>query len=215
MNWFFDHLPTFVIVFMILSFVRTVVKAAKRAQEQEQRKAATAVPRGGDPDAEERTRRLQAEIRRKIAERTCATPTLSRAQPAMRPAETVPPLARRTPELDPFGGPMDRMMRRIEEMAREAQPAPEPPPVVEAPAMAAVLQRQQQLADQMRALEDARQKEVRRAASIATATAAAATTSAGTRSAARCELLADLRGAKNLRRAVVLREVLGAPVALR
>jgi hypothetical protein len=81
--------------------------------------------------------------------------------------------------------------------------------------MAAVLARQEQLAEQMRALEAARLVERRRATALATegretdrVMASAATTGK--------ELLADLRGANALRRGVILaREILGPPVGLR
>jgi hypothetical protein len=220
MEWILQHLPVFVIVFMILSFVRTIVKAAKRAQEQ-QRKTAEAVPRGGDPEAEERTRRIQAEIRRKIAERRGEIPARGASAQTVptRPPEQVSPLERkRTPELDPFGGPMGRVLKKLEEAARQAQAAEEPPQLPREeeprPSVAAVLERQQKLAEQMRDLEEARRREQRRAAEIGNETASMAPTP-GAALGARGDLLDDLRGAKALRRAIVLREVLGPPVALR
>ena len=67
----------------------------------------------------------------------------------------------------------------------------------------------------MRSLEDARTLELRRAAQIVVRQNEETESAAGVRTLARGELLADLRDAQGLRRAFVLREVLGAPVALR
>jgi hypothetical protein len=80
--------------------------------------------------------------------------------------------------------------------------------------MAAVLERQERLAEQMRDLEQARLREQRRAAELGETMGSSQLARAGANTA-RGTLLDDLRGADNLRRAVVLREVLGAPVGLR
>jgi hypothetical protein len=67
----------------------------------------------------------------------------------------------------------------------------------------------------MRALDEARAAAQRRAAQLAVATKEEAGTGGAVRSLARGNLLADLREPESLRRAFVLREVLGPPVALR
>jgi len=103
-----------------------------------------------------------------------------------------------------------------------AEPMGEPP-VVDEPAVepahaattAAVLERQQQLANQMRALELARLTEQRRATHAAATLKTAAESEMGMLTASRGDLLADLQDPASLRRAFVLREVLGAPVGLR
>jgi hypothetical protein len=82
------------------------------------------------------------------------------------------------------------------------------PPTFQATA-AAVLERQLELAEQMQALEAARRIASRKAAAVVAQAAKQAP------SPARGELMAELRGVRNLRRAMVLREVLGPPVALR
>jgi hypothetical protein len=112
------------------------------------------------------------------------------------------------PQLDPFSGPAHPARPILRRFEVEPQIAP---PQSHA-AMAAVLERQEQLAAQMRELERARLVQERRAAEIA-ATKPAAEPLAPIMN--RGSLLADLHQKQGLRRAVVLREVLGAPVALR
>lgn len=173
-------LPLLFFIFVAVSIARNVLKVAKKMNEQ---------PPGGnsadsDPDLAERTRRIQAEIRRKIAER--------RGMP-------VPP-----PEPEP----------QIEVV----EPAVPPPFLVvegDPAEHAAILERQRQLSDQMRALEGARVAEQRRAAHLMAAETAAARSAEGQLLRARDELLADVRDPAGLRRAIVLREVLGPPVGLR
>ena len=80
---------------------------------------------------------------------------------------------------------------------------------------AAVLERQQQLADQMRALEAARVLEQRRAVQVTAALKTESESERGMLVGSRGGLLADLRDPSSLRRAFVLREVLGPPVGLR
>ena len=75
--------------------------------------------------------------------------------------------------------------------------------------------RQEELAEQMRMLEEARALARRRAAEIAAARKAESESEAGVLATARGTLLADLREPQSLRRALVLREVLGPPAALR
>ncbi|MCW5548542.1 MAG: hypothetical protein KIT44_06215 [Opitutaceae bacterium] len=133
---------------------------------------------GADPAEAERTRRIQEEIRRKIAERAGGAPV---AAPARVPEP--PPLIQ-----------------------------PEPPParsaaLAAASAQEAILQRQRDLEDQLRNAQAIRRATQRKEV-IAEASARKPT-------AARTALLGDLKGAENLRRAIVLREVLGPPVGLR
>jgi hypothetical protein len=104
----------------------------------------------------------------------------------------------------------------LDEMRRRAQPAA-PPVLVPAPAQLdrAVLERQQQLSDQMRQLEEARVLAQRRASQAVATEKAAAESETGLLTASRGGLLEDLRDARTLRQAFVLREVLGPPVGLR
>ena len=86
-------------------------------------------------------------------------------------------------------------------------------PTPAAPTESAIMERQQQLAEQMRVLEEARVTATRRAAYVAQEAATVVRDNAG--ATQRAGWVAELRDRQNLRRAFVLREVLGAPVALR
>ena len=161
---------------------------------------------------DENTRRIQEEIRRKIAERQsggAARPsvpaTLAPSAPVVRegtaePTPTTPiPVARRR-ELEPSPYAMDESRRATVE--REA---------------AAVLENQRALAEQLAALKLRRAETGRTARSLREGidelTAAG---NAELREASEeVSLLSELRNARSLRKAIVLREVLGTPVGLR
>lgn len=178
---FIKYLPLLFVVLVAVSIVRNVLRLAKKMGDAP---TAPRQPDGYDSAMAERTRRIQEEIRRKIAERRGTIVA---------------------PEEAPVGAHM------------------EPPEIIEQPPVepayatrsAAVLERQQQLADQMRALELARATEARRASAVSVAVKTASESRGGMLASARVDLLADLREPSSLRRAFVLREVLGTPVGLR
>jgi hypothetical protein len=184
MRTLLQFLPVVVFLLVVVSIARNALRVARRLAEQQP------APRPSDaydPAMSERTRRIQEEIRRKIAERRGAT--------------AAPP-----PPIEPMGEPEFDL----------PVPAEEPPlERTFSPSHAAVLERQQQLSDQMHALEAARLAEQRRAAQTAAAARTASQSEGGMLAGARGDLLADLRNPQSLRRAFVLREVLGAPVGLR
>jgi hypothetical protein len=181
MGGLLQFLPFLVFAFVVISIIRNAVKVARKMAEPT---ATSRSPANFDPTEAERTRRIQEEIRRKIAERRG---TVAPAEPVRR----IEPVAERTAE-------------------PENSPA-EPPPIS---STEAVLERQQQLADQMRALEAARLMEQRKAAAVAV-TARNETERAAAVVAMRGALRADLRNPPTARRAMLLREILGRPVALR
>jgi hypothetical protein len=140
-----------------------------------------------DPDEEARTRRIQEEIRRRIMERRGLVP-------AGAPAAENAPV--------PMAPPMIEEVRPIR-MEYPATAAAETPADRR---LAAELKRQQELNDQVRELVDARRMRQTAVATESARTALAA-------SAARP--LPDLRSHAGLRRAILLREILGPPVGLR
>ena len=159
---------------------------------------------GQDPEEEDRTRRIQEEIRRKIAERRAGG-----GQQVPPPLVAPRPVASPLPEI---------LTRRYETPA----PKPAPPPLpsrakaLQAARDAEVLERQRALEEQMRELETRREQARRRAAEATAMTGN--TVSGAVGSGARVggeSLLADLHNPESLRRAIVLREVLGTPVGLR
>lgn len=196
MQWVFEHIQIIIAVAAAIAYALNRGKG--EAEEQP-------LPPGEAEDAE-RARQIREEIRRKIAERReggAPAPVPERTQSAGE----APPLLRRSevPPIDTFGGP------RTSAQTEQRPATPPPVPATSPHAMTAVLERQNQLAEQMRQLERNREMQKRRAAEVA----AAAEPAPAAAFAAGGPLVRDLRGAKNLRRAMVLREVLGAPVALR
>jgi hypothetical protein len=193
--------PLLIFLWVVISFVASAIRAAKAKQE---------APDANETEEQKRMREIQERIRRKIAERrgggapTVAPPLVKSDEPRPRPTMMAPAPVHE----DPLGD----MLRRL---AGEQAPKPAPPsPIVPAAEEAAILQRQQQLAEQIRALEVARQTAARHTAQMATEQSGGGA-EATARATVRAGWLTDLRDAKSLRRAIVLREILSAPVALR
>jgi hypothetical protein len=182
MRGFLEFLPLVFSVFVAISIVRNVTRVLRKVGEATPPQS----PASFDSELAERTRRIQDEIRRKIAER----------RGLVAPPE---------PEPEPVGRHMEPPV-----MAADEQPEP-----VFTPSDAAVLERQQQLANQMRALEAARVSEQRRATQVTADLKTESESERGMLTASRGGLLADLQDPSSLRRAFVLREVLGPPVGLR
>ena len=215
MGWIFDHFGLVVFLVIVISIVRNIRAALKRAEEQTNRRTSARPIANVDPEEADRVRRIQEEIRRKIAERRGGdrTPSVLSA-PA---AAEHPPLLRPTnvPTLDPFGGPTKRAQAELERRVRLPE---QTPPIIAAERMqgqAAQLEQQKQLAEQLRVLEESRALAKRRADQTVAAQTAHAESEAGMLTASRGGLLADLRDPQGLRRSFVLREILSAPVGLR
>jgi hypothetical protein len=217
------------IIFVIIAVVSNLLSKAKQA-DVAKRTPASPLPPPDDLEQAARTRRIQEEIRRKIAERRggaagpeAASPAESewdvrqrqireeirrKAQPDEEPkAEPAREIfsGPAVPPLDPFGGRGTWARRTFEERV------PEPPPLPAQPAGPEPA-RQSEIAAQLSALREAR------AAAEATAAAREAETQwteATKPAVAASAWRKDLRSAADLRRAMVLREVLGPPVALR
>ena len=211
MNWIFDH---FQIVLALAGALAYWLKqrsdggageddAEKQIAEREARERRIAEQiYGQDAEAVERTRKVQEEIRRRRAQR----------EGGLAPAPQAPSMPSERPVPSPVHAP--RPVSRPVARPFQVQPPArvEPPPLAQTAAMDA--RRQEEIADQLRALEAAKLSAQRRAKelTITTAENVATAAKAGVVSA---DLVSELRDARNLRRAVVLREVLGAPVALR
>jgi len=208
MNWILEHLQIVIAVAASLAYWLT----QRRAQTEEDE---TPKPRTvQEAEEAERTRRIQEEIRRKIAERRGGVP-VDLPPPLIEADE--PARERPFAPVDPFGGPVGRVQRKLEEMAAERER--ERVAIEEAEA----LERQRRLADEMRALEAERREAQQRAEQLAAQRRAreiaerqARETGASLDPAlASASLHATLRTPAALRRAIVLREVLGPPVSLR
>jgi hypothetical protein len=217
MSWIFEHIQLVLVVAGVIAYwlnQRAREKAGQEADYDEDgvpenrpnarrpdaRELSPASRDGSSPEADERVRQIQEEIRRKIAERRgqVAPP------PIPMPEREQPVRQSQPPEREPAPAP-------VRERERE---------VITAYDDTAALERQRRLAEQLEELES-RRREARMAAQAVSAGAGSRTEGAfalakevspgaGLRS-----LTAELRDPKALRRAMVLREVLGGPVALR
>ncbi|MDR0353812.1 MAG: hypothetical protein LBI02_10890 [Opitutaceae bacterium] len=211
-------------LFFVVAFLANQAKA-KKAREERRRASGRAAERPSpergadekpahpfDEDDEEfemaeRTRRIQEEIRRKILERMSGRQEAEAWPPAPpvpppAPQPSAPPVPRSAPAMPP---PLPRV--KEEKAKRDTAPAFD----------WAETERQQKLAEQMRELEEQRKIAERRAKAFATAappvpSGAGAGTGRLMRDRIRNTVSDDLRAPGTLRRAIVLREVLGPPV---
>ena len=193
MDWIFDHLRLIIIVGGAIAYWLNQRQKAKQGEEAS-RTNAPAKPVAQVDDEAERIRRIQEEIRRKIQERMGGVARSKPSQVTQPAVKAVPPpIQRQQPKTDVYAET---------QMAAEQQVM----------ADQAVLEQQQLLALKLRELQEQRREHDRPAEVFAEKTAQAMAAS-GT--AVRGSLLADLRTPTAIRRAVVLREVLGTPVGLR
>ena len=135
---------------------------------------------------DERTRRVRELVQRRIAERRIAPPVL----PSAPPVPPAPP--------DPGD-----LLRKLVGVETEEEPAA-PEPVEDR----AELERQRRLENELRALEATRAAEAAKAAAAVQALVPRQPIRTG-------GWLADLRGDGGARRAIVMREIIGPPLALR
>ncbi|PTX96616.1 hypothetical protein [Opitutus sp. ER46] len=217
-------MPLIVVVFFIISIVRAIRQAQRARQEHEARRDESEADRRAQ-EIRERLRRLSAERRGETAPPPLVRegPPVVASAPAAAPAAPQP----RVPPLDPFGGGalgkrIGRVLTELERTLNERGEEPQPAPVI----------------PEWRRLELERERlEAERAAAERRLAAAREQTGgegpsgpvvrhedrfviqakreAEGRRAARGRLLEDLASPDALRRAIVLREVLGPPVSLR
>jgi hypothetical protein len=205
MDWIFSHI--WIIVALAGVLVRVFQAASAKSRQS-----------GGQPpeppkeyefkDAElaERTQKIREEIRRKIEERrsrpappVSAEPNRPRISPVERsPQATPPPVVTSLPEI----------IREVMNPTVELPPPIEPEPVAE---VAAEMPPSFAEVERLQAEAHARVVGERRAV----VQAAIANRGSGLLAANRAALLQDLRDPAALRRAIILREVLGPPLALR
>lgn len=206
MNWVLEHLQ------LLIGAAAAIAYYLNRRRQTVDGDDVVPKPKSREAEEQaERTRRVQEEIRRKIAERRGGQ---SPAEPPVR--RSVPPLVRaeRVPPLDPFGGPMRRVLKKLEPTASKTEPQAD---ARTGGSDSAEMARQARLAEQLRELEAVRAAHERRAAELR----ASKQRSREQRNTTAVfvngrESLRDaLRNPAEVRRAVVLREILSAPVGLR
>jgi len=186
MDWVFDHLQ---LIIVIAGSVAWWLNQRKQAQAGDE--APPPETSFDDPELAERTRKIREEIQRRIAELARGYPTEQPTRPQDEPTE--PPVVREVVVTQSTPG------RRASTVHYEAQ------------RQAEILEQQAALAEKLQeaALLKAaalKRKEFETATADQTAIVLTQT---------RSTVLGDLRDAAALRRAFILREVLGPPVALR
>ena len=170
-----------------------------------------------ETDDAERTRRIQEEIRRKIAERRGESGPSAAPRP---PLVTMPAPVRREATPPPvFQDPVQEMMK---ELHRRFVPVPGAPAPAEPTSESAqadgereTLTRQRDLQEKLEELEAQQRAARQRVAEIKATDAAAATSRESAGQAAADLWLTDLRDPQTARHAIVLREIIGPPVGLR
>ena len=171
-------------------------------------------------EAEEadRTRRLQEELRRKREQRSAGAPLAPYERTAESPRPIPAPQRRESAPPPVFQDPMAELMK---ELARKMATKPAPPPVP-APAPVRVqvedeevLENQRRLQQQYAALELRKKALQKQRADLATRSAAAEPTVSQETASPLGSWLGELRDPLKVRRALVMNEILGKPVALR
>lgn len=201
MRDFLKNVPLIVILFVVVTIVRAIAGALKAKS--------AAQPGVDESEDQRRVREIQERIRRIAAERS-GQRAPGQPPPLLRPAAEAPAPRRfeapSLPPIDTFGGPARRAIATFERRT---------PPPIPAPSRNAELERQEQLQEEMRVLDEKKMLTARHQAYDARARTEAAQSESGLRATAREKVLEDLRDPSSVRRAFVLREVLGPPVALR
>ncbi|HEY8932586.1 MAG TPA: hypothetical protein VIM44_04655 [Rariglobus sp.] len=198
MDWILDHLQLVIAIAGAIAYwlnARKKEKAGEPADYDGDGKP-DVLPQDGralreqtDPvHHDDNTRRVQEEIRRLIAERN-----RTESRPVAPPLPPAPAITPRRREPEPASAAME--VRR-EETERET---------------ADVLERQRGLADQFAALQARRAEATREAKAVWTVQPVPVPATVG----GDIGLLRELRNARSLRKAIVLREVLGTPAGLR
>ena len=210
LKWILEHIGIVVVAVVFLTqIIRALLQSKKSASKD--------VAKPNSLEEERRVREVQEQNRRQIAARRGVTetaePPVVASPPELRPPQ---PRPQTTQMPEPFGGPLGRMLEELQRRAEQQHaPPPRPAPPMLARSHRAELERQEQLADELAAAEEARRVVQRRAAHLAADKGAEAQSEPKLRTAARDDVLKDLHDVGSLRRAFVLREVLGTPVGLR
>ncbi len=188
MKWVLDHLQLIIAAAGAVAWWLNQRRQAQAADEPKPHPEVTF----DDPELAERTRRIREEIQRKIEERARAytqpQPTIARPEP-VAPPPIIREVVRRQVEARPFSAATAHL---------------------EAERTAEILEQQATLAEKLRQATEMKAAALRRVQyenQISSGDQAAVV--------ARGALSEDLRNPDALRRAFILREILGPPVALR
>jgi mannitol-1-phosphate/altronate dehydrogenase len=192
MDWIFNHLQVVIVIAGVVAYLLNKHKTGTGELEDAPPREAKSFE---DPELAERTRRIREEIQRKIEQRARGyaheQPTLTRDEPPVVPPDVREVMVMRSPEppqLSPAAASRQDAERMTEILAQQASWAEK---LEQAREMTAVTQRRTQFETEVGSKEELAKVAVRTA------------------------LGDDLRDPASLRRAFVLREILGPPVALR
>lgn len=202
LDWVTKHAVTLVIIAGVIAQLIKAVRGQKDTDADADATPTTPADRHfEDPELAERTRRIREDIQRKIEERRRAAGQGGYAEPPAAPAPMPEPVSYEVPP------PI------VREVVVEQAPPPAraTTPRLEQQRHAEILEQQAALAEKMRELELMKAAATRRTEFEQ----ATADTRTERKVAARAAMLGELKDAQALRRAFVLREVLGPPVALR
>ena len=207
-EWILERLP--VVIFVVI-FLGQIVRGILRSRNDNPEPVA----KPDEMAAQRRAQEIQAEIRRKIMERRGGGGTFTESMaPRAETQLAPPPIIREHPTEMP--APSAKSMKRtFEEFDRRVKAEPVPISPLIAERRNAELERQEQIAEDLRSAEESRVIALRRVRQAAEAKELEARSVKSLRTASKGRLMTDLRDTENLRRAVVLREVLGPPVGLR
>lgn len=195
MSWIQDHLQ---LLLMIGGAIAWWLNQRNQKPEEDEQAPPPRDASFDDPDVAERARRIREEIQRKIEERTRGghVPPLPETRPEPVAYQEPPPLVHELPSRPPavpeYGARPSR-----QEVNRHAE----------------ILEQQAALAEQLR-MADEMKRSMQKRVAFETATQAGDPALVQQRRNV-AALRADLRSPAALRRAFLLREVLGPPVALR
>ncbi len=205
MRWFLEHIQVVIAVAGIIAWWVNQRHREKEGQSADYDGDGTPERNPtAEPYGDEQARRVREDIRRKIAERRgLATPPAL----APEPAPVVPMPASREEAPPPvFQDPLQDMLKELQRRLAPAMEPAAPPPEPEIDR--AALERQQEIEARYRELE------ARRARTLAQAEAIRIERPSTPASHA-AGWLAELRDAKNIRHAIIARELLGPPAGLR
>lgn len=201
MDWIFEHFRLLIVLAAVIAWI---LKNRSQASGQGDQTAPAKEYEFDDPELAERTRKIREEIQRKIAERRG-----QHTQPPLLPPEQARPAPiTRSPEATPPPVTLPEIFREV------LQPRPEPVAPSRRIMTVNVAEEAERQAALMEKLKEAELMKAaaqrRRAFEESTADKEPAALQK-----ARAGVLEDLRDPQALRRAFVMREVLGPPVSLR
>lgn len=200
LDWISDNLFVIVIIAGVLGQLFKAIRGKRGEDDHADRAEPPKEFQFDDPELAERTRKIREDIQRKIAER----------QRGASPRGEPPPLSDE-PAMPPVLSAEEPPPPDVREVVWERAPEPVRVSRLESQRAAEILEEQAAMADRLRDLEAMKAAAQRRAAFEALSVSPAAVA----RQEARGALLDDLHRPEALRRAFVLREVLGPPVGLR